>query len=66
VYVGDEQPGFHDCAAVFAAAGLRCGETVEVSALLTERSELLLKLVDIDPNHRHRYKYLLLNTVGAK
>jgi SAM-dependent MidA family methyltransferase len=41
-------------------------ETVEVSALLTERSELLLKLVDIDPSHRHRYKYLLLNAVGAK
>jgi geranylgeranyl transferase type-2 subunit alpha len=41
-------------------------EKVEVSALLAERSELLLKLVDVDPNHRHRYKYLLLNAVVAK
>jgi geranylgeranyl transferase type-2 subunit alpha len=39
-----------------AAAG-----SVDVSAPLAERSELLQKLLDVDPNHRHRYKYLLLN-----
>jgi hypothetical protein len=39
-----------------AAAG-----TVDVSALLAERSELLQKLLDVDSNHRHRYKYLLLS-----
>lgn len=39
---------------------------VDVQALLTERSELLEKLVVVDPNHRHRYNYLLLNAAVAK
>jgi geranylgeranyl transferase type-2 subunit alpha len=51
------------CSAPLASAGAGC---VDMSALLAERSELLLKLVDVDPNHRQRYKYLLLNAVIAK
>jgi geranylgeranyl transferase type-2 subunit alpha len=46
------------CSQALAAAA---AGTVDTSALLTERSELLQKLLDVDPNHRHRYKYLLLN-----
>lgn len=38
----------------------------DVSALLTERCELLEKLVEVDPNHRHRYNYLLLNAASTK
>jgi geranylgeranyl transferase type-2 subunit alpha len=41
-------------------------ETVKVLALLAERSELLAKLVDVNPSHRHHYKYLLLSAVVAK
>jgi geranylgeranyl transferase type-2 subunit alpha len=51
------------CSPPLASAG---AGSVDVSALLAEQSKLLVKLVDVDPNHRHRYKYLLLNAVVAK
>ena len=48
------------CSPLLAAAA--AGMKLDRIALLTERKALLEKLVVVDPNHKNRYVYMLLNT----